>query len=84
MPQTVFDDGSSLAPLLRADLLDIALRHTLTIDTLAGDVLVIDNWRVMHGRTAFDDPRRKMCIRMGYLDQLAEPRFSAGLEEIEY
>lgn len=83
-PQTVFDDGTALDPALRADLLELALRRTVTVEMAAGDVLIVDNWRAMHGRTAFDDSERRICIRMGYLGADAPAQFSAELEEIEY
>lgn len=31
-----------------------------------GDVVVLDNWSVMHGRTAFTDERRKILTSFGY------------------
>jgi hypothetical protein len=83
-PKTLFDDGSELPPLERAELLDLALRHTLTLDMQAGDLIVIDNWRVMHGRGAFEDPERRICVRMGFIDAMFDKRFAADLEEIEY
>ncbi|SMC29903.1 Taurine dioxygenase, alpha-ketoglutarate-dependent [Andreprevotia lacus DSM 23236] len=83
-PQTGFDDASLLDPAIRADLLDIALRNTVSIDLQAGDVLIVDNWRAMHGRGAFDDPQRQICIRMGYFANDVVQPFSAALEEIEY
>ncbi|WP_035060988.1 TauD/TfdA family dioxygenase [Andreprevotia chitinilytica] len=83
-PQTGFDDGSLLDPAIRADLLDLALQHTVSIDMQAGDVLVVDNWRAMHGRTQFADAQRQICIRMGYLGADVPQPFSAALEEIEY
>ncbi|QNM96586.1 TauD/TfdA family dioxygenase [Chitinimonas koreensis] len=83
-PQTAFDDGTTLDPALRADLLELALRQTVTLELAAGDVLIVDNWRAMHGRTAFDDAERRICIRMGYLGAAAPAHYSAELEEIEY
>jgi hypothetical protein len=33
-----------------------------------GDVAVIDNWSVLHGRTAFSDPNRRILASFGYAD----------------
>lgn len=84
LPETEFDDGSMLDAATRGELLALALKQTVRIETLPGDVLVLDNWRTMHGREAFDDPARRMCIRMGYASPGACADAAQEIEEVEY
>jgi alpha-ketoglutarate-dependent taurine dioxygenase len=66
--RTVFEDGSPLPPLKRSELLAYMLAKTVKVAAQQGDVIVIDNTRVMHGRTAFTDTQRLICSRMGFLE----------------
>ena len=84
VPETAFGDGSTLDAMVRGQLLALALEQTVRIDTLPGDVIAIDNWRVMHGREAFSDPQRKMCIRMGYAAPQDTTKAEPEIEEVEY
>lgn len=84
LPETVFHDGSKLDPIAKGELLALALKNTVRIDTLPGDVIVIDNWRTMHGREAFEDSERKICIRMGYTQALPRGLAIENIEEVEY
>lgn len=83
-PQIRFDDGSILDPSMKADLLDLMLKQAITVNTSENDILVVDNWRIMHGRTAFQDLKRKMAIRMGFVEDQSNTGFSAEIEEIEF
>ncbi|TDB99907.1 hypothetical protein E1091_05970 [Micromonospora fluostatini] len=42
---------------------------TVTVPWRAGDVLVVDNSRYLHGRQAFQDTGRTVLVRMGMLDR---------------
>lgn len=42
------------------DGIDLDLRDSTPVRLGAGDVIVVDNHRMLHGRTAFDDPRREL------------------------
>lgn len=53
------------APLLQS-LLDAAMQRT-EVDLEAGEVILIDNTRVMHGRTPFDDSTRRIETRCAWL-----------------
>ncbi len=59
-----FEDGEPITEELKWDLL--ALAHDLTepIKWRAGEVLLIDNTRMMHGRMPFTDPTRRIHVRM--------------------
>jgi len=61
------DDQPVDAALVQA-VLDATLSCSHEIDLEAGDVLLIDNSRVMHGRTPFTDPRRRVLTMCTFLD----------------
>ena len=64
-PVYTLDDGSEISLNEIEDLRDIAEASTVEINWQDGDVAVIDNTRVMHGRRAIKDKDRELCIRMG-------------------
>ncbi|MEL6891735.1 MAG: TauD/TfdA family dioxygenase [Actinomycetota bacterium] len=59
-------DGKPVDRELLLRLLD-ATRPQTAVRLEAGDLLVIDNSRVMHGRTPFGDERRRVITRCGWL-----------------
>ena len=59
-----FDDNSKIPDELMKELNGIAERITTNIDWKKGDILMIDNTRVMHGRRAFTDETREIYIRL--------------------
>ena len=65
-----FDDGSEIDAKIMCELNDIAEKITTEICWEKGDVLMIDNTRIMHGRRAFVDDKRDIYIR------LCSPSFS--------
>ncbi|MFE0593732.1 TauD/TfdA family dioxygenase [Micromonospora echinospora] len=48
---------------------EVAQRLTVAVPWQAGDVLVVDNSRYLHGRQAFTDTGRSVLVRMGHLHQ---------------
>lgn len=66
-PVYTLDDGTIVSPEEIKDLRDIAEACTLEINWQDGDVAIIDNTRVMHGRRAIKDQNRQLCIGMGRL-----------------
>lgn len=50
---------------------DACARCAREVGWRPGDVVVVDNWTVMHGRTEFSDPRRQILTSFGYADWLA-------------
>jgi hypothetical protein len=59
-----FDDDSEISDELMDELNGIAERITTNIDWKKGDILMIDNTRIMHGRRAFKDETREIYIRL--------------------
>ncbi|MFF5182115.1 TauD/TfdA family dioxygenase [Micromonospora sp. NPDC000316] len=63
--------------VLRA-LRHVADRLTVAVPWRAGDTVLVDNTRFMHGRQAFDDPARNVLVRMGHLRQAWMPMPAVG------
>lgn len=61
-PATIIDELQSAAT-------SVAYMH----DWVKGDILVIDNSRCMHCRTAFVDPQRDIVLRMGWWKDAGPP-----------
>lgn len=59
-----FDDDSEIPHDVLTELDEIAERITTEIYWKKGDILMIDNTRVMHGRRAFADETRDIYIRL--------------------
>lgn len=59
-----FDDDSEITDEIISELNEIAERISIEISWQKGDILMIDNTRIMHGRRAFDDPQRDIYIRL--------------------
>ncbi|HWB82373.1 MAG TPA: TauD/TfdA family dioxygenase [Nannocystaceae bacterium] len=58
-------DDDAIAPRLAAA---IARSSPEVVRLNAGDVLLLDNHRVLHGRRGFDDPRRELLRVLAWLD----------------
>ena len=59
-----FDDDSEITEEIMSELNEIAERITIEISWQKGDILMIDNTRIMHGRRAFEDEQRDIYIRL--------------------
>ncbi|WP_278923932.1 TauD/TfdA family dioxygenase [Pseudophaeobacter profundi] len=66
-PVYTLDDGSTVAKDEIEELGEIAETCTVEINWQDGDVAIIDNTRVMHGRRAIKDQERQLFIGMGRL-----------------
>jgi len=64
-PTYTLDDGSVITDAEIEALRDIAETCTVEINWQDGDIAVIDNTRVMHGRRAIKDQDRQLFIGMG-------------------
>ena len=62
-----FEDGGLVEGALRTELYYLLKLEAQPIDWRAGDVLILDNRRVMHGREAFEDPDRDIWVRFANL-----------------
>ncbi|MDY7021537.1 MAG: TauD/TfdA family dioxygenase [Cyanobacteriota bacterium] len=59
-----FDDGTKISDNIMSELNEIADKITVEIHWQKGDILMIDNTRIMHGRRAFMDDERDIYIRL--------------------
>jgi hypothetical protein len=60
-------DGAPFPAGHLAEIARVAADLTEPLPWRAGDIAVVNNTRVMHGRRAFTDPLRRILVRMGYL-----------------
>ena len=61
-----FGDGSAIESKDLGKLVELAERHTFDLAWQDGDVALVDNYRVMHGRRAFSGERkRQVLVAMG-------------------
>ncbi len=64
-PQVLrFEDDSEIPTDVMTELNEIAERLTTEIAWRKGDILMIDNTRIMHGRRDFTDEKRDIYIRL--------------------
>lgn len=67
-PHYQFADGSQISDVLKLELENLAEEFTLEIPWQNGDIALIDNKRIMHGRRAItDQANRELYIGMGLL-----------------
>lgn len=57
-------DGAAIPAAIYAELEVVAARLTYVHRWQAGDIIVVDNTRIMHGRRGFADPGRRIYVRM--------------------
>ncbi|MGR3412112.1 MAG: TauD/TfdA family dioxygenase [Paracoccus sp. (in: a-proteobacteria)] len=66
-PRYALDDGSAVTPDEIEEIRDLAEKVTHEINWQDGDIAVLDNTRVMHGRRAIADANRTLFIGMGMI-----------------
>jgi alpha-ketoglutarate-dependent taurine dioxygenase len=66
-PAITFADGTPLSSALLAETGRVCDQFTYDVGWQAGDVLVIDNRRVMHGRRAIEDEQRSIYNALSYV-----------------
>ena len=64
-PSVVFEDGSEISQECRWDILDTTESVAIEIAWQAGDVVMLDNKRFMHGRRGFQGDSRKIASMVG-------------------
>ena len=62
-----FDDGSRPETPSIVEVSQAAHQNAVWLDWQPGDLLAIDNTRVMHAREAFEDPNRRILVRYSAL-----------------
>lgn len=65
-PRITWADGEEIDFAVWDEVRDLTERYTYDIDWQAGDVVIIDNSRVMHGRRHLDDPSRRIFGAQSY------------------
>ena len=63
-PRVRMADGSPLPEAIIAEIDEVSDSLTENLPWQQGDVAIIDNTRMMHGRRAFDDQAREIYVRM--------------------
>ena len=59
-----FEDGSEITDDIVSGINKIAERLITEISWQKGDILMVDNTRIMHGRRAFFDNQRDIYLRL--------------------
>ncbi|XXX78178.1 TauD/TfdA family dioxygenase [Sorangium sp. So ce134] len=66
-PRITFADREEIPPALLGEVVRVTEAMTVDIAWQNGDVLLIDNTRVMHGRRAIVDPRRTIYNALSFI-----------------
>ena len=66
-PRITFEDGNAIPEAMLREIAEVTERFTENMDWHEGDVLLIDNTRVMHGRRAIVDPQRRIFNALSYV-----------------
>ncbi|MFE7194525.1 TauD/TfdA family dioxygenase [Kitasatospora sp. NPDC057541] len=67
-PRITFADGTEFAPALLAEVEEVTERLTENLEWQDGDVALIDNTRVMHGRREIVDTARTIYNALSYIE----------------
>ncbi|MBW4630828.1 MAG: TauD/TfdA family dioxygenase [Iphinoe sp. HA4291-MV1] len=65
--EAIFEDGSRASDEVAKEIETIFDKLTEEIHWQAGDLVMIDNWRFLHGRRAFNDKRRQVFTTLSNL-----------------
>ena len=72
-PRITWENGDDISLDIWDELKDVTERNTYSHFWKKGDIVVIDNTRVMHGRRRLDDQSRRIfgaqSYRVGGIDQ---------------
>lgn len=60
-----WEDGSPIEPEVIQSILKVSSKLEIPVPAAEGDMLLVDNTRVMHGRRGSTDPNRRVLVRMG-------------------
>lgn len=66
-PDIRFANGDAIPEAVMAEVQDVTARCTADIQWRSGDIAIIDNKRVMHGRRKIEDSNRKIFNALSYL-----------------
>ena len=60
-----WEDGSPIDMAIVYDILKVSSKLEVPVPAARGDILIVDNTRVLHGRRGSKDPDRRVLVRMG-------------------
>lgn len=66
-PKITWEDGQIISSEIWEEIREITRKHTHNIEWQDGDVVIIDNSRVMHGRRMVEDMERRIYGGQSYL-----------------
>ena len=67
-PTISFDDGSPIPDSIMAEVVEVTDGLTENIEWQDGDIVLIDNTRLMHGRRAITDTNRTIFNALSFID----------------
>lgn len=62
-----FEDGSKIPSEVISELKEVTEKLTINVSWQPGDIVLVDNSRMLHGRRAFADNQREIYVRLGHL-----------------
>jgi alpha-ketoglutarate-dependent taurine dioxygenase len=77
-----FEDGSQIPGEVVEEITAVQQRLVIPVRWQSQDLLMVDNTRFLHGRRAFKDPNREICLRMARglaTAELPEPESADGV-----
>jgi hypothetical protein len=66
-PRITFEDGEPIPDSILAEVAEVSERMTENLEWQDGDMVLIDNTRLMHGRRAIIDPNRTIFNALSYI-----------------
>ncbi len=58
------EDGSEIPPEILKEVRDVSDRFTRGVSWKPGQIVMVDNTRMLHGRNSFEDTNREVYVRM--------------------
>ena len=68
-PSIKFENGNEIPKWLLSEVKYLSEKLTSDINWRKNDLLILDNWRFMHGRRKIEDTNRKLFTALGFLFQ---------------
>lgn len=66
-PKITWSDGSIISPDLLTEIINFSSKYTDELSWMEGDIVIVDNMRVMHGRRKVLDTKRKIYGGQSFL-----------------
>jgi len=81
-PDISFENGEPIPNWLLKECHEKATSLTTEIPWVSGDIILIDNTRVMHGRRCITDTNRKLFTALGFLSELVVQKAARSAYEV--